>query len=118
MTKLNRTSRRAAICRVEQLDERIALSGMTAAAVHSGPVPFPVSPIPPFFLTHTGSVSDDAPITTVRVVPHTAQTPGTIVSGHFVATGTIQTFTTQTVPGPNPFLVLYPSPKGGMAFLN
>jgi hypothetical protein len=52
MNKLNRTSRRAAIGRVEQLDERIALSGMTAAT-HSGPIVSPVSAYPPFFFNYS-----------------------------------------------------------------
>jgi hypothetical protein len=60
MTKLNRTNRRAMIGRVEELDQRIALSGMT------GPIAFPVSPIPPFFtrLAPTTKLMDAPPVTT------------------------------------------------------
>jgi hypothetical protein len=54
MSQPNRTSRRVVIGRLEQLDERIALSGTTATAVsHSGPVVSPVAAYPPFVYNYS-----------------------------------------------------------------
>jgi hypothetical protein len=67
MTRLSRTNRRAAIGRVEQLDERIALSGMAAASI-SGPIAYPVSAVPPFVYTHQGHLGSDGTNAPVNVV--------------------------------------------------
>jgi hypothetical protein len=116
MSRPNRTSRRVVIGRLEQLDERIALTtGATVAVVsHSGPVPFPVSPIPPFF-THIPpgfNVTDAAPIKTtnntrlfvsmgVSQQLYPSNTPGHIY------------FTAKSGHGFNPFPQLYPSKTPG-----
>jgi hypothetical protein len=118
MTKLNRTRRRAAICCVEQLDDRIALSGMTAA-VHSGPVPFPVSPIPPSLIniSPTATVTDGVPVTTPIngtkwFVP--IMRAG-VATGTAVSTSAVASASTFAAPGHgfNPYPQLYPSNTPG-----